>query len=609
MDRHSIRNEFKLNWEMAHGNHFLGDISHKLVWSGKLSLVDFPESCTTQMEVVISFSDACWRLCRLGTKKMLRDDFEGLKRDTQFWGKYLGGVANFDDAGKKIEEHSDMFDEIKHDCVFLCVSLGRMGMVAMQNIAELSAGKKKGFHILAVVPFFYDCYWTAAFLVAEAPANNKILPRLAMPRNKRLASKFLDRITTMSGTLVCGENAQEALKQGVNFLGRVQTSWPSHAKEEAVEISILLKSASLLRSSPSLVTSRQSEERRSPMYCTSCLVEGHLVRSLVAQPWNLVNVVDIDFSDEEVKKEVDIFDRERFEGVEINLVLINVESRREMLKLKPNSNPYILLIRRDVKGKWCGYFPSPSEMQNLIKAFIIERRSAVFNRLVFDSDEGTVVADDEEGMSTGLKREDIVYAEVPEDLRQGSATISKPFKASGESKKVEPNKVPQSAAETSKKGKKKKKQHQKVMAEGTESKGATAASAPAPDPLKLGDDKDWAKMRKLLDALKVKCDEMSESRVEAMDKCAFCFKEDFDMLRCARCGVFSYCSKKCARQNARNHDKECREARNESVWNTALKKARACTAPVVLGFESSGAAATASYRGRAKGTKRRHQNV
>ena len=608
-----VRNEFKLKWETAHGNHFLGDISHKLVWSGELSFVDFPENKTTRMEVVISFSDECYRDgLGIRTKKATEnsDNLKELKRDTQFWGKYLGGVANFGDSGKEIEEHSDFFDEIKGDCVFLCVSFGRIGMASMQHMGELSAHKKTGFHIIAVIPFFYDCYWTAAFLVAEAPANNKMLPKLAIPRNKKLASKFLDKITTMSGTLVCGENAQEPLKQGVNFLGRVQTSWPLHAKEEPAEISIILKSAPLLRSSPSLVASRHSQGNTSPMYCTSCLVEGHLVRSLVAQPWNLLNVVDVDFSDEEGKKEEDIFDREMFEGVEINLVLINAESRREIIR--PNSNQYILLLRRDVKGKWSGYFPSPSEMQNLIKALVAQRRSAVFNRLVFDNDKGTTVADEQEGMSTGLMREDIVYAEVPEDLRQGSATISKPFRASGDSKKNAPGpkKVPESAAESGKKGKKKKNQQPKVKAEVTEAKAATPARAPAPDPLKLGDDKDWAKMRKILDAVKVKCDEMSEcgDREEVMDKCAFCFKEEFDMPRCARCGVFSYCSKTCARKNARNHDKECREARNESVWNTILKKARACTAPVMLGTESS-AAATASYRGRAKGTKRRHQNL
>ena len=39
--------------------------------------------------------------------------------------------------------------------------------------------------------------------------------------------------------------------------------------------------------------------------------------------------------------------------------------------------------------------------------------------------------------------------------------------------------------------------------------------------------------------------------------------------------VFTYCSEKCARQNSRIHEKECREAQREGAWNTALVKIRA----------------------------------
>merc|ERR1712037_881635 len=107
-----------------------------------------------------------------------------------------------------------------------------------------------------------------------------------------------------------------------------------------------------------------------------------------------------------------------------------------------------------------------------------------------------------------------------------------------------------------------------------ESTAKEAAQKEPSGPVKLRDDKDWEKIRKVLDEMKARADEMAKHEAEAedtLDKCGFCFKEDFDMMRCGRCGVFAYCSEKCARQNARNHDKECREARSESVWNRALR--------------------------------------
>ena len=114
--------------------------------------------------------------------------------------------------------------------------------------------------------------------------------------------------------------------------------------------------------------------------------------------------------------------------------------------------------------------------------------------------------------------------------------------------------------------------------------------------MKLGDDKDWEKIRKVLDEIKAKADEMaakSSEVEETMDKCGFCFKEDFDMMRCGRCGMFTYCSEKCARQNARNHDAECREARKESDWNRALREVRSRIGPVVLREPEAKAGATA----------------
>ena len=44
----------------------------------------------------------------------------------------------------------------------------------------------------------------------------------------------------------------------------------------------------------------------------------------------------------------------------------------------------------------------------------------------------------------------------------------------------------------------------------------------------------------------------------------------------------TYCSEKCARQNKRIHEKECREAQRETAWNTALMGVRARMKPVDL---------------------------
>ena len=44
----------------------------------------------------------------------------------------------------------------------------------------------------------------------------------------------------------------------------------------------------------------------------------------------------------------------------------------------------------------------------------------------------------------------------------------------------------------------------------------------------------------------------------------------------------TYCSEKCARQNKRIHEKECREAQREGDWNTALMRTRALMPPVNL---------------------------
>ena len=114
--------------------------------------------------------------------------------------------------------------------------------------------------------------------------------------------------------------------------------------------------------------------------------------------------------------------------------------------------------------------------------------------------------------------------------------------------------------------------------------GAKAVDAA---PLKLGEDKDWGKMKKLLEEIKTKAYKINAATDEAMDKCGFCFTEDFDLLRCGSCKIFTYCSEKCARQNKRIHEKECREAQREGIWNTALMTTRALMPPVKL-WEDSG---------------------
>ena len=141
---------------------------------------------------------------------------------------------------------------------------------------------------------------------------------------------------------------------------------------------------------------------------------------------------------------------------------------------------------------------------------------------------------------------------------------------------------------------KKKKRKPKVKPQNAESMVKKAQSTEPSGPMKLGDDKEWAKMQKILDELKAKSDEMAAESEgeETMDKCGFCFKEDFDMMRCGRCGVYTYCSEKCARQNLRNHDKECREARNDSDWNRALREVRSRIGPVVLREPEAEACAT-----------------
>ena len=101
-------------------------------------------------------------------------------------------------------------------------------------------------------------------------------------------------------------------------------------------------------------------------------------------------------------------------------------------------------------------------------------------------------------------------------------------------------------------------------------------------PFTLGEDKDWPKMKKILDELKRQVDEAEAATEESMDKCGFCFAEDFDLLRCGRCKVQTYCSEKCARQNRRIHEQECREAQRESDWNRALVAIRARIPPVDL---------------------------
>ena len=91
-------------------------------------------------------------------------------------------------------------------------------------------------------------------------------------------------------------------------------------------------------------------------------------------------------------------------------------------------------------------------------------------------------------------------------------------------------------------------------------------------------------MKKILDELKRQVDEEAEAATEeeSMDKCGFCFAEDFDLLRCGRCKVQTYCSEKCAMQNRRIHEQECREAQRESDWNRALVAIRARIPPVDL---------------------------
>ena len=766
-------------WMTSEGEHFLGESSHKFVWRGELELIDFPESESTSVEVVISYPDSCDFTPY--SDKEEPGDFLSVKEDTRLWGEVLGCVVNCGDNIENMEKITDLFDDIMADSVFLCVSFVRFSgsqaiqMLTIQSMATLISKKGKSFEqddfmLHGVVPFSQNGEWSAAFLVDYY--EHERTPMLAIPRNKKLGSKYLDQITMYSGCRISGENAQEAFKQGVNYLGRVQTLWPTRPNEEAKEVSILLKSST--RTSASLVTDQHLEEGSSLMYCTSVLVEGQLVRNVLEYPRTLFDV-DIDFCG----KEDDVFDGERLKGLEVNLVLVNTENQGELTK--PDLDRYLLLLRRDLKGKWSGYIPTPRTRQNLVKELVVHRRSGVFNLQVFQDLNAAVANTDTEGMSKGVLKKDIVQAEVREELRQGNATIEQPFKARVDEKRDDsdrpkryisaegtvvylqmsqkgnafsgylivdetcherdsasymhpsfvkfhmnqfwidakttarqggftceqlglqggtalifhalrlqekgalqyhatavwkkhskqfkhPAKQPkpigldevaketkrvfkelsvlnhdeirsffegksipntllfdkledsdtdvevEPVKEEGRKGRnrrkeRKKKQKPEVKHQNTEGAAKEAAPAQPSRPMKLGDDKDWATIRKLLEKIKAKSDEMAKSNEgeDAMDKCGFCFEEDFDMMRCGRCGVFSYCSDKCARQNARNHDKECREARSESAWNTALRKTRARMGPVVLKAAEAGAARPVASRAMPKKKKKRPQ--
>ena len=157
--------------------------------------------------------------------------------------------------------------------------------------------------------------------------------------------------------------------------------------------------------------------------------------------------------------------------------------------------------------------------------------------------------------------------------------------------------VPDVDAELVKKDRKKKKKKPKVKPLKTENKAKEAAVSQPSGPVLIGDDPDWEKIKRVWEELKAQCDEMSEEE-DVLDKCAFCSKEDFDMPRCGRCKVFAYCDEKCARQNARNHERECEEAREDSLWNRALRELRSQIGPVVLRPEAGddGAKAAAAAR-------------
>ena len=152
-------------------------------------------------------------------------------------------------------------------------------------------------------------------------------------------------------------------------------------------------------------------------------------------------------------------------------------------------------------------------------------------------------------------------------------------------------------AELVKKDRKKKKKKLKVKPQKTENKAKEAAVSQPSGPVLIGDDPDWEKVNRVWEELRAQCDEMSEEE-DVLDKCAFCFKEDFDMPRCGRCKVFAYCDEKCARQNARNHERECREAREDSKWNRALRELRSQIGPVVLRPEAGNDGAKAAEAAR-----------
>jgi hypothetical protein len=115
---------------------------------------------------------------------------------------------------------------------------------------------------------------------------------------------------------------------------------------------------------------------------------------------------------------------------------------------------------------------------------------------------------------------------------------------------------------------------------------------PAATPLTFGDDPNWSQMLDILSALEKKTKSPSSSaepaatgaayEEEPMDKCGFCFLDDFDLPRCGRCGVFNYCSEKCLQQDERNHEKDCKEAQRDEEWNEILRKTKQEAGPVTL---------------------------
>ena len=591
-----------------HDAHFV-QTRHRFVWGGKLRFVDFPENKTTELDVFATTS----RQCPVGKEHLKEGDIKHLEKVTLFWGDQLGcSILTSKMMRNMVNEGVQ-----KGDFIPLCLCFGiSKGMTTVDGESDLMRLVAANTSQI-VVNFCVGGVWSVAFL-SRLEAHKRAV--LLVPRDVDKYSEISERVigAQMSGTLLCGENTNYIMgrRSPTNFVGIIMT----HVYRQ---VGLVVRNANdALQAN---LSTALSDTLGAFGYSISFVVEASVLLNLIPKPWAASNACDVDvlpFGEHQKS----IFDWEGNEKLDFYLVLIGVAEKAELARAdaferaKKAGTP-VFVLHRDSKGAYSGYLPKASERERILRALLDQRRSATFLlQLEVECDN----AIETRGMSKGARPEEIQLAVIPTERRRvKEIEHDDTKKKAGTSKDRQKTKSKQvSSPETplSKSVEKKapeaplnksveKKAPEAPLSKSVEKKDCDTRKTvvkkkkakkekrtpPTVDAIKLPkyfkEDPDWQKMLGILNS--INSEEAVATPVETdMDKCGFCFKEDFDLLRCSRCKVATYCTEKCGQKDARNHEKECREAQNASWFQKAVWKARQSAEPVVLKGEAGGAFAS-----------------